>query len=410
MLEHGSWPTARARSAATAPAAEHAAEDRTPSCSVRSPQDKAGSSRKTAPAGARPAAPATRPGAPSVIQARQDAPEIAPPWKPTSPGLRAKVCTARSGLANRSWSNRAPDVPAKMNAVPGLIAPMPIAPAGLSPAPPAIIGYCLAMPQPCASLRVNCAAGAKPSTKPRHLGVRERPVAARSSSDQLIDNIEPSRGVGDILDRLAGQDQAQIGSGSRTSRVAAKFSGSCAATQSSFGAVNRIALLPVVARKAGQRSSSTRHRRRSDRRSRECRGRQFEIAIEECRAVHLAGEADARDAGQLTGMVRLQRIQRSASPRSTGDPAREPRAKNRERQRLRAERHQQAISRLRTTAGRGIISPAATSRALSLTTCHVWKWQRPTDLRVKITSVSQRAGNVDDQQADPGASGKGNGW
>src|SRR5258708_34913242 len=94
------------------------------------------------------------------------------------------VWTARSGLAAilLVGASKAPEVPSEMNAVPGLIAPMPMAPAGLSPPPPAIIGG-LIMPHRCASSLRNVAAGAQPPTS-RGMRCRDKPAAARATPDQ----------------------------------------------------------------------------------------------------------------------------------------------------------------------------------------------------------------------------------
>ena len=133
---------------------------------------------------------------------------------------------------------------------------MPMAPAGLSPAPPAIIGRRV-MPQRCASSLRSRAAGAQPSTS-RGICWRDRPVAASAVIRPVpARHIEPqrSRCVRDILDRFTAQaPDADRLSGSRTSVSPQKSQARALAIQSSFGAVNPgIALLPVVARKAGQR-------------------------------------------------------------------------------------------------------------------------------------------------------------
>src|SRR5260370_37006791 len=144
---------------------------------------------------------------------------------------------ARSGLAEMALvgASNAPEVPSETNAAPGRIAPMPTAPAGLSPAPPAIIGR-LVIPQRSAISLRSGAAGAQPSTR-RGIWLRDKPVAESPSSDQSRratsshnepDASEPSSIASPVRIRR------RYASGSKTSVVAAKISGSGFATHTSL--------------------------------------------------------------------------------------------------------------------------------------------------------------------------------
>ena len=98
------------------------------------------------------------------------------------------------------------------------------------------------------------------------------------------------------------------------SATLAKISGSCAATQSSFGAVKPgIAMLPVIARKRGSRVELGGFLGRAAVVPQDAGAQHLVGGVEQRRAVHLAGEADALDRGHL--LRRARRRARRARPR-----------------------------------------------------------------------------------------------
>ncbi len=151
-----------------------------------------------------------------------------------------------------------PEVPSETKACPSATVPMPQAEAALSPAPPATTTPG-SMPHSAASGSRSVPAGSVPSTRPG-ICFSDRPVASRSSDDQRRAPVS-SQAVpaeSDMSERYSPVSQSRRKSfGSRTLATLAKTSGSCRATQASFGAVKPgKTILPVMARKRGSASSA----------------------------------------------------------------------------------------------------------------------------------------------------------
>ena len=140
----------------------------------------------------------------------------------------------------------------------------------------------------------------------RQSGGRQRGVRPVAGAD-----IEPQRAgcIRHLLDHLAGQPIADIGLGQQhLARRRANTAGSCLRTHSSLGAVKPgMAMLPVTCRRVGNVASSSAHSAAGanvvpqDGRPQHGAG-----LVQQHRAVHLAGQADALDRGQGRGVVAAQ--------------------------------------------------------------------------------------------------------
>ena len=101
--------------------------------------------------------------------------------------------------------------------------------------------------------------------------------------------------------------------------ILSKIFGSCRCTQTIFGAVKPgKAMLPVISRKRGSASSSAASFGRAAVVPEDAGAERPVGLVEQRRAVHVAGEADAAHALQLLRMVAAERVDRA---RGRGDPA-----------------------------------------------------------------------------------------
>ena len=253
---------------------------------------------------------------------------ITPIWCQVSGIAWQKACTAPAVLGEkRSLETKStPEVPSETKAVPGATAPTPQAAAALSPAPPATTDRPAHAPargelgQELAR-RLRCPRRAAASAR------GDRPVAASRSSDQSraatsSQNVPAASDMSETWSPVRRQADVVLGQQHRR-RSCAKISGSCLRTQTSFGAVKPgIAMLPVISRARGKAASISAHSAWRGRRSRGCRAEHLVVVVEADRAVHLAGEADAAQAGEA--VLAGERADRclDAPATSPPDPAR----------------------------------------------------------------------------------------